>query len=65
VHHQLIPDEVRNEPRFDLNILEGLKSRGHEFRSISSTAVVQAIKENDGLISAVSDMRKGGKPDGY
>ena len=65
VHHQLIPDEVRNEPRFDLNVIDQLKSRGHQFSSISSTAVVQVIKRKDGVLTAVSDIRKGGQPDGY
>ena len=65
VHHQLIPDEVRNEPRFSLDLVEQLKSRGHVFNEVSSTAVVQAIKVKDGLVEAVSDIRKNGKPDGY
>ena len=65
VHHQLIPDAVRNEPRFDLTVIESLKAKGHDFEEISLKAIVQVIKEKDGLLTAVSDIRKGGKPDGY
>ena len=66
LHHQLIPDTVQTEFRVDQDLVEGLEQRGHTIAFIESTAVVQAVKRNeDGTLTAVSDIRKGGKPDGY
>lgn len=65
LHHQLLPDQITAEARFDLRIKEDLASRGHAFSTSTSSAVIQTIKENNGYYTAVSDHRKNGKPDGY
>jgi len=68
LHHQLVPDKVQTEPRVDLQLVEQLEQRGHiiKFTESDDYSVVQAIKRNkDGTLTAVSDIRKGGKPDGY
>ena len=67
MHHQLIPDVVTAEPRFDHNVAEQLEERGHTVEFTSKVqAIIQAIKRNDdGTLTAVSDIRKGGRPDGY
>ena len=41
VHHQLIPDEVQNENRFDNDIITGLGEKLHKFNPRESTAIVQ------------------------
>jgi gamma-glutamyltranspeptidase len=44
-----------------------LRSRGHQLLGIDFSGVVQAVAVDleTGLLSAVSDIRKGGSPDGY
>lgn len=68
IHHQLYPEEVQYERGFDMDILEGLKKKGHKVRAYTPPgSVVQSIKSpgDSGNMTAVSDMRKGGYPDGY
>ncbi len=66
LHHQWRPDEVRVETGWTNNsTLDGLKARGHTVVSYKkSVGVVQAIVVKDGLITAASDPRKGGRPAG-
>ncbi len=66
LHHQWQPDEVRVETGWtDEATLEGLRARGHTLVSYrNSVGVVQAIVVKDGLITAASDPRKGGRPAG-
>lgn len=66
LHDQLLPDRLIYEPGFPQDIIEGLKARRHNVEQSTAAAVVQAIYVDDkGLIHAASDIRKGGKPDGY
>ena len=46
VHHQLIPDEVQNEYRFDSDIITGLSEKLHKFNPRESTAIVQGNYSN-------------------
>jgi len=66
LHHQWQPDEVRVETGWtDETALEGLRARGHTLVSYkNSVGVVQALVVKDGLITAASDPRKGGRPAG-
>merc|ERR1712130_74934 len=66
IHHQLIPEMIQSEVRFNGDVLADLTKRGHKFEITNSKAIVQAIVRNgDGWLTAVSDYRKGGKPDGF
>merc|ERR1712210_412286 len=66
IHHQLLPNEIRKEDRFDLNMIKELEKRGHVYyNGTGRGAVVQGILRRNGVLEAVSDVRKGGKPDGY
>jgi gamma-glutamyltranspeptidase/glutathione hydrolase len=66
LHHQWQPDEVRVETGWKNEAtLDGLRARGHKVVSYPhSVGVVQAIAVRDGLITAASDPRKGGRPAG-
>ena len=46
-------------------IIAGLKGKGHEVVNMTGWSVLQAVRAKDDEIVAVSDFRKGGKPDGY
>ena len=46
-------------------VVEGLKARGHKVVPMTGWSVLQAVQAKDDVIVAVSDFRKGGKPDGY
>ena len=66
LHHQLYPNYVSVEPDFPNEFREGLEERNHKVKETGSYAVVQGIHVvSPGVIHAVSDPRKGGKPDGY
>jgi gamma-glutamyltranspeptidase / glutathione hydrolase len=58
VHHQWQPDEAVVEERMPESILSDLKNRGHVTRSISASAIAQAIQwTSDGKLQAASDPR--------
>lgn len=58
VHHQWQPDEAVVEERLPESILSDLKNRGHVTRSISASAIAQAIQwTSDGNLQAASDPR--------
>lgn len=58
VHHQWQPDEAVIEERMPESILSDLKNRGHSTRSISASAIAQAIQwTSDGTLHAASDPR--------
>eukprot|EP00794_Sanderia_malayensis_P013927 gene13927-15378_t len=66
--HALFPPYIRNEKDYPLSpsVVSGLKKKGHDIRSSSFYAVVQAIyKAKDGTVFAKSDPRKHGKSAGY
>ena len=66
LHDQLIPEVLLHEPLFPKDIVNGLADKGHLMLESTMSAVVQAIFVDDnGLVHAASDHRKGGKPDGY
>lgn len=66
LHDQLLPDALIYEPDFPMDIIDGLKSKGHFVLQSTAAAVVQAIYiDANGQVVAASDYRKGGKPDGY
>jgi gamma-glutamyltranspeptidase/glutathione hydrolase len=66
LHHQWQPNEVRVETGWtNAATLDGLRARGHKVVSYKNpVGVVQAIVVKDGLITAASDPRKGGRPAG-
>ncbi len=66
MHHQWQPDELRVEEAWtDQATLAGLRALGHNVVSYpNSVGVVQAIVARDGVISAASDPRKGGRTAG-
>ena len=65
-HHQLYPNHVLIQTGFPEEYREDLKERGHEIQETEIIAVIQGIHvESPGVIHAVSDPWKGGKPDGY
>lgn len=65
-HHQMLPNNVFVEPSFPLQGYLALIQRAHRVEMTSFASAVQAIVQNeDGTISAASDRRKGGKPNGF
>lgn len=64
LHHQLFPTNVENENCFSSNILDSLRSKGHEVKTLAEGvrgAIVMGIsRSRDGVIMANSDYRKGG-----
>jgi len=66
LHHQLLPESIRYEIRFNNDTLALLEKRGHKRGDeTNQNAATQAILKKDGYIYAVSDSRKSGIPDGY
>ena len=68
LHHQLLPMYVRinKENPIPLSIQEGLRRLGHQVRSLSGYAAVQAVARNeDGTLTGKSDPRKSGWAAGY
>lgn len=67
LHHQGIPNNITYNPKIapSKELIERLKKLGHTFLEKTSISVVQAIYKKGDVISAVSDPRKYGKPDGY
>ncbi len=66
LHHQWQPDELRVEEAWTaLATLDGLRALGHNVVHYPKTVgIVQAIVVRDGVITAASDPRKGGRPAG-
>ncbi|GAV08862.1 hypothetical protein RvY_18492 [Ramazzottius varieornatus] len=71
VHHQLRPNEIDYERKFDQVFIDALKEKGHKLKQniapkFVSHSAVEFIYNNvtDGRVYAVSDARKGGLPDG-
>jgi gamma-glutamyltranspeptidase len=69
MHHQLFPDEVIIENTFTPTLEEELKKRGHNFKRFKGaqyrSSVQLIIKDNQGLLRAVSDPRKEGSAGGF
>ncbi|VDI01452.1 gamma-glutamyltranspeptidase / glutathione hydrolase / leukotriene-C4 hydrolase [Mytilus galloprovincialis] len=67
VHHQLLPPNIAVEKGFPQFILDGLVSRGHNITvQDSAGSVVQGIlQRREGCVTANSDFRKEGVPDGF
>lgn len=75
-HHQLLPDEARYENASDAygsavvvaaGEVAALAARNHTVVPTATSAVVQlvAVDPDSGLLTAVSDLRKGGRPAGF
>lgn len=65
-HHQWQPDALyRNDYAAEDPAIGGLKRRGHQISDQKRGAVVQAIRIDDTGLTAASDPRKGGQPDGF
>lgn len=65
-HHQMLPNIVFVEPSFPLEGYTALKERGHKVKMSDFVSIVQAIvRQEDGTVSAASDRRKGGIPQGF
>lgn len=61
VHHQLLPMEIAHEDGVDAAVLSGLASKGHALRlTPPSTGFgsVSAISRKNGVLTAVSDVRR-------
>ena len=68
LHHQLFPNYITVEQDFPATVQASLRAKGHKIvtGTLASSAVVQGIfVEEEGVIHATSDARKGGSPDGY
>lgn len=66
MHHQLIPNHVEYESGVSVDVLEGLKQKGHDLVPESFPSAVYFIhRQPDQLIQAGSDPRRGGIPYGF
>ncbi|KNE62451.1 gamma-glutamyltransferase [Allomyces macrogynus ATCC 38327] len=69
LHDQLYPNVCEVEDGFDPRSVQELAQRKHELKLLPvgrHESVVQAVaRARDGALEAVSDYRKGGRPDGY
>ena len=64
-HHQWKPDKLSLERGFSPDTVALLKARGHQIDSVSSVAVVEAIRIENGWLEGASDGRGNGKAAGY
>ncbi|MBI4873184.1 MAG: gamma-glutamyltransferase [Acidobacteria bacterium] len=64
-HHQWKPDRLSLERGFSPDTVALLKARGHQVDSVSSVAVVEAIRLAGGWLEGASDGRGNGKAAGY
>ncbi|CAC5390785.1 GGT1_5 [Mytilus coruscus] len=67
IHHQLLPAQIDVERGFPQIILDGLMGLGHNITlKDSAGSIVQGIlQQQEGVVTANSDFRKHGLPDGY
>ncbi len=65
IHHQWKPDRISIEKEFPQDVLDGLKQRGHELKTVDELGAVQIIQLKDGKFYGASDPRKLGFPAGY
>jgi gamma-glutamyltranspeptidase / glutathione hydrolase len=65
IHHQWKPNRISMEKEFPLDVVDGLKQRGHEVKMVDELAAVQIIEIKDGKFYGASDPRKLGFPAGY
>jgi gamma-glutamyltranspeptidase/glutathione hydrolase len=65
IHHQWQPNRISMEKEFPLDVIDGLKQRGHEVKMADELGAVQAIQVKDGKFYGASDPRKLGFPAGY
>ncbi|XP_078482748.1 glutathione hydrolase 1 proenzyme-like [Ciona intestinalis] len=66
IHDQLMPNITQCELGLHQDIITGLRHKGHNVTVTENKAAVQAILTlEDGRVSAASDSRKGGYPDGF
>jgi gamma-glutamyltranspeptidase/glutathione hydrolase len=62
-HHQWQPDELVVEPEMPADVIQALEARGHKVVVRRAFSSVQAISvDEQGVVSAGSDPRKGGAP---
>jgi gamma-glutamyltranspeptidase/glutathione hydrolase len=64
-HHQWQPDKLFLEDRFSPDTLALLQARGHTIETISTVAVVEAIRIEGGWLEGASDGRGNGKAAGF
>ncbi|XP_053376384.1 glutathione hydrolase 1 proenzyme-like [Mercenaria mercenaria] len=67
-HHQLYPPAIFHEQDFPKELIDGLKGIGHEMSNTeykNYPSVVQCIHKTGDKITAYSDYRKKGIPNGY
>ncbi|XP_052779497.1 glutathione hydrolase 1 proenzyme-like [Mya arenaria] len=66
VHHQLFPETLQIQTGFPGEVIDGLRAMGHNITMLDSAfSVVQGILRRGDYITANSDYRKDGAPDGY
>jgi len=67
IHHQLLPNSVVTEPKYDERVKDFLRKRGHAVDTLDDyrTGVSVIERKKDGLIYAAGDWRKGGEASGY
>ncbi|XP_065684540.1 glutathione hydrolase 1 proenzyme isoform X1 [Hydra vulgaris] len=69
VYHTFSPSYIQSETtsnfKIPINLMEGLKKKGHKFKDSTRHSVIQGIYVKDGKIYAKSDPRKQGEAAGY
>lgn len=64
-HHQWYPNKLYIEKDMPNDVKDNLIKKGHELSTGEAESAVQGILIKDGKLTAASDPRKGGSPDGY
>eukprot|EP00730_Choanoeca_flexa_P004858 TRINITY_DN11822_c1_g1_i2.p1 TRINITY_DN11822_c1_g1~~TRINITY_DN11822_c1_g1_i2.p1 ORF type:complete len:612 (+),score=106.79 TRINITY_DN11822_c1_g1_i2:1768-3603(+) len=65
LHHQLLPDHILGEERFNTNLKKGLLKLGHYWKATTNVAVCQMVLKSAAGLDAGSDPRKGGQAAGF
>jgi len=65
IHHQWQPDDLLIEETLVEEHRESLEQRGHQVKSSTGLAAVQAVLRSVNGLAGASDQRKGGRPAGF
>ena len=64
-HHQWVPETLYIEREMPLDVRQALMAKGHQLATGEAENAVQAVMNNNGVLTGASDPRKGGRPAGY